>query len=265
MARINQSFCLGLYHRDISLGDLLAKAKEIGFAAVEIWGRHDAPFDELIELAPGSGLRIASMIGHQSLADGLNNPANHDRIEDELAESIELAAKHDIPGLICFSGNRRDEPDDEAVDICADALRRSAPLAEKHRVNLNVELLNSRRNHPGYQCDHTEWGVRLCEAVGSPRVKLLYDIYHMQIMVGDLIETIRANIAHIGHFHTAGNPGRGPLGDDQEIYYPAVMRAVAESGYELYVGHEFRSEGDPVEALREAFGVCDVSSALPAG
>jgi len=144
-------------------------------------------------------------------------------------------------------------------------LLRGEGAAEEKGVNLNVELLNSRRNHPGYQCDHTDWGVKLCEAVGSPRVKLLYDIYHMQIMEGDLIDTITRQIAHIGHFHTAGNPGRGPLGDDQEIYYPAVMRAVAESGYDLYVGHEFRSEGDPVEALRAAFRVCDVSSALPSG
>jgi hydroxypyruvate isomerase len=125
-------------------------------------------------------------------------------------------------------------------------------------VNLNMELLNSKVNHPDYQCDHTAWGVRVCQAVGSPRAKLLYDIYHMQIMEGDLIRTITDNIRYVGHFHTAGNPGRGPLDETQEIYYPAVMRAIADAGYDLYVGHEFGCKGDPLEALQAAYRVCDV-------
>ena len=126
------------------------------------------------------------------------------------------------------------------------------------RYNLNLELLNSKVDHPDYQCDHASWGVRVCEMVGSVRVKLLYDIYHMQIMEGDLIRTVRDHAGHIGHFHTAGNPGRRDLDEDQEICYPAVMRAIAGTGYDLYVGHEFRPKGDPVAALKTAFRICDV-------
>ena len=259
MGRLNQSFCLGLYLKDgITLDELIRGAKEIGYAAVEIWQREGAPFDELVEVSRKHGLRIASMSGHHSLEDGLNNPDNHDRIADELHESIELAAKLDIPGLICFSGNRNGRDDEESIEICAEGLRRAAPAAERAGVNLNVELLNSKRTHPGYQCDHTAWGVRVCQAADSPRVKLLYDIYHMAIMEGDLIETIRANIDSIGHFHTAGNPGRGPLDESQEIYYPAVCRALADTGYNLYVGHEFISKGDPLAALEAAYRTCDV-------
>jgi len=259
MSRINQSYCLPLYLKDgITLDELLRRTKEIGFAAVEIWQRQGAPFDELVEAAGKHGLRIASMAGHMSLSDGLNNPDNHSRIEDELHESIDLAAQHDIPGLICFSGNRDGRDDEESIDVCAEGLSRVIKHAEQKGINLNMELLNSKVDHADYQCDHTAWGVRVCQAVGSPRAKLLYDIYHMQIMEGDLIRTITENIQYIGHFHTAGNPRRGPLDETQEIYYPAVMRAIADAGYDLYVAHEFGCQGDPVEALRAAYRVCDV-------
>jgi hydroxypyruvate isomerase len=259
MARINQSYCLGCFLKEgISLDELIRRSKEIGYAAVEIWQRDKAPFEQLVEATRKHGLRIASMSGHYSLTDGLNNPANHDRIEQELAESIELAAKLRIPGLIVFSGNRDGRDDEQSVEVCAEGLRRVIKSAEEKGVNLNMELLNSKRNHPGYQCDHTEWGVRVCKAVGSPRAKLLYDIYHMSIMEGDLIETIRANVDYIGHFHTAGNPRRGPLDENQEIYYPAVCRAIADAGYGLYVGHEFGFQSDPVDALETAFRTCDV-------
>ena len=259
MGRIRQSFCYGLFLKEgIAIDELLRRAKEIGFAAVELWQRENAPFDELVEAAQKHGLTIASMSGHASLEDGLNNPDNHDRIADELHESIELAAELGIPGLICFSGVRNGRDDEESIEVCADGLRRAVKFAEEKGINLNMELLNSKRNHPGYQCDHTAWGVRVCQAVGSPRAKLLYDIYHMSIMEGDLIETIRANIEYIGHFHTAGNPRRGPLDEDQEIYYPAVCRAIADAGYDLYVGHEFGFQGDPLEHLEAAFKVCDV-------
>ncbi len=259
MARINQSFCLGCYLREgTDLEELLRGANEIGYSAVEIWGREGAPFQQLTELAPKHGLRIASMSGHHSLTDGLNNPHNHARIRDELLESIELARQHDIPGLICFSGNRDGRDDEESVEVCAEGLRPVMKAAEEAGVNLNIELLNSKVDHPGYQCDHTEWGVRVCRAVGSPRAKLLYDIYHMQIMEGDLIRTITDSIEHIGHFHTAGNPRRGPLDETQEIYYPAVMRAIADSGFDLYVGHEFGFQGDPLEHLRAAHSTCDI-------
>jgi len=259
LGRINQSYCLPLYLKGgIELDELVRRTAEMGFAAVEIWQRQGAPLEELAEAADRHGLRIASMSGHMSLTVGLNNPAEHSRIRDELDESIDLAAKLGIPGLICFSGNREGRDDEESVEVCAEGLRPVMGHAEEKGVNLNMELLNSKVNHPDYQCDHTAWGVRVCRAVGSPRAKLLYDIYHMQIMEGDLIRTITENIAYIGHFHTAGNPRRGPLDETQEIYYPAVMRAIADAGYDLYVGHEFGPKGDPVEALAEAYEVCDV-------
>jgi len=130
--------------------------------------------------------------------------------------------------------------------------------AEEKGINLNIELLNSKVDHPDYQCDNTPWGVSVCQGVGSPRAKLLYDIYHMQIMEGDIIRTLTDNIEYIGHFHTAGNPGRKDLDDQQELYYPAIMKAIAETDYELYIGHEFGPKGDPMEAMKAAYDVCNL-------
>jgi len=259
MARIKQSFCYPCFLRgDVGLQALISRAADIGYAAVELWGREKAPVEEILELAAEHGLAVASMGGHNSLTDGLNKRENHDRIEQEILESIELAVAHQIPGLICFSGNRHGLDDVLGAEIVAEGLDRVKGAAEKSGINLNVELLNSKVNHPDYQCDHTVWGTRVCEMVGSSRVKLLYDIYHMQIMEGDLIRTIRDNIQHIGHFHTAGNPDRRDLDEDQEIYYPAVMRAIADTDYDLYVAHEFTPRGDPLGALETAFELCDV-------
>ncbi len=259
--QINQSFCYPMYTSDAySPAALLTAAAEIGYAAVEIWQRDGLDdFEQFVDTAHGCGLVVASMAGHRSLGDGLNNRENHDRIEAELRESIDIAARHAIPGLICFSGNRNTGQSNlEGMAVCAAGLRRIAPYAEGKAVNLNVELLNSRVDHPGYQADHVDWGVALCEMVDSPCVRLLFDIYHVQIMEGDLIRNIRRAANWTGHYHTAGNPGRGPLGDDQEINYRAVCRAIAATGYALYVGHEFQPSGDPVAALREAHRLCNV-------
>ena len=259
MARIKQSFCYPCFLRgDVDLETLIREAAGIGYAAVELWGREKAPFEEILDLASKHGLVVASMGGHNSLTDGLNKRENHDRIEQEILASIELAVAHRIPGLICFSGNRNGLDDERGAEIVTEGLDRVKKAAEENGISLNVELLNSKVNHPDYQCDHTPWGARVCEMVGSPRVKLLYDIYHMQIMEGDLIRTIRDNIQHIGHFHTAGNPDRRDLDEDQEIYYPAVMRAIADTGYDLYVAHEFTPKGDPLGALKTSFRLCDV-------
>ena len=259
MGKIKQSFCYPCFVRGgATLETVIKEAAAAGYAAVELWGREKAPFDEILDLAERYGLVVASMGGHNSLTDGLNKRENHDRIEQEILESIDLAVKHGIPGLICFSGDREGLDDERGAEIVAEGFDRVKKAAEKKGINLNMELLNSKVNHPDYQCDHTSWGVKVCEMVGSPRVKLLYDIYHMQIMEGDLIRTIRDNIGHIGHFHTAGNPDRKDMDEDQEIYYPAVMRAIAGTDYDLYVGHEFTPKGDPVKALKTAFEVCDV-------
>ena len=258
---IRQSLCIPLYKPDgMTFDELFREVKAIGYAAVEFWdrGMYDE-YADMIEAAHKYGLVVASMSGHQSLQDGLNKVENHERIEAELKESIDIAARYDIPGLICFSGNRNPGQSDlEGLVACAKGLRRIVAYAEKKQVNLNVELLNSRIDHPGYQCDHTDWGVALCEMVGSPRVKLLYDIYHMQIMEGDVIRTIRKYHQYIGHFHTAGNPERRDMDDDQELNYRGICRAIAQTGYTLYVGHEFQPKGDKLAALRKAFTLCNV-------
>jgi hydroxypyruvate isomerase len=254
---LKQSFCYPMYTtKDGSLADLFKAAKAIGFAATELWFRDDN-FEEWAATVKASGLAIASMCGHRTLNDGLNNPANHDRIEAELRASIDVAVKHGIPGLICFSGNRREGlTDAEGIEITARGLKRIAPYAEKHGINLNIELLNSKVDHAGYQADHTAWGVAVCKRVGSPRAKLLYDIYHMQIMEGDVIRTIRDNIQYIGHFHTAGNPGRNDMDDTQELNYRGICAAIAATGFDLYLAHEFKPKGDPIAALKAAHAIC---------
>ncbi len=253
MGMIKQSVTWGLARRaGADPAEAIRHVAELGFVAIEM-----APEEHWAAIR-AAGLAIPIVSGHRSLGDGLNKPENHDRIEAELRASIRKAAANGIPSLITFSGNRNGLADDQGIQICAQGLRRVIRDAEEHGVNLCMELLNSKVNHPDYQCDHTAWGVRLCEAVGSPRCQLLYDIYHMQIMEGDLIRTIRDNVRFIGHFHTAGNPGRQNLDDSQEIYYPAVVRAIAATDYSGYVGHEFKPEGDPVVALKQAFLACRV-------
>ena len=162
--------------------------------------------------------------------------------------------------MICFSGNREGKSDAEGRDHTVEGLKRVSKFAEERDVTLCLELLNSKVNHPDYQCDRTAWGVEVCKAVDSPSVKLLYDIYHMQIMEGDLIRTIQKNIAYIKHFHTAGNPGRNDLDQHQEIYYPPLMEAIARTGYDLYVGHEFVPKADPIDALKAAFDTCNITT-----
>jgi len=256
--RIKQSVCYPIFKKpDMTFDELFKEVASIGYAAVEMWGRGD-DFEEIVALAKKHNLVIASMGGHSSLGDGLNKRSNHDRIEAELRESVDIAAKHGIPGVICFSGNRQPHMSElEAIEACADGLRRVARYAEKKGVNLNMELLNSKVDHPGYQCDHTSWGVAVCERVGSPRVKLLYDIYHMQIMEGDVIRNVRENIQWIGHFHTAGNPGRRDMDDTQELNYAGICKAIAQAGYQYYVGHEFVPKGDLMEALQQTFRLCN--------
>ncbi len=256
--KLKQSFCYPLYKKGgMTFDALFASAAKIGYAATELWFR-GADFEELAASAKRNSLALASMCGHGTLKDGMNRRENHDRIEAEVRASLEVAVKHGIPNLICFSGNRQPgQAEEDAIAACVEGLCRVAPHAEKAGINLNVELLNSKVDHPGYQCDRTAWGVAVCERVKSSRVKLLYDIYHMQIMEGDVIRTIREHIRWIGHFHTAGNPGRNDLDDTQELNYPPICRAILAAGYQGYLAHEFTPKGDPVKALRKAFALCD--------
>jgi len=256
--RTKQSLCYPMLKpAQMGLDEFFRVGSEIGYPAVELWSRGD-DFEEVVALAKKHGLRIASMGGHTSLPDGLNKRSNHARIVQELRASIDIAAEHNIAGVICFSGNRQPhQTEPEAIEAVADGFRLIAPYAEERGVNLNLELLNSKVDHPGYQCDHTAWGVAVCERVNSPRVKLLFDIYHMQIMEGDVIRNIRENIHWIGHFHTAGNPGRNDMDDTQELNYAGICAAIATADYRFYVGHEYKPKGDLVESLRQTFALCD--------
>jgi hydroxypyruvate isomerase len=256
--RIKQSVCYPMVKpRDVLLEDFVPQVAEMGFAAIELWGR-DEHLPDVVALARRYNLAVAIMSGHNSLAVGLNDATQHDRIEHELRESIDVASACGIPGLICFSGNRQDGiSEEQAIATTVQGLMRIAPYAEARGVNLNMELLNTKVDHSGYQCDSSAWGLAVVKQVNSPNVKLLYDIYHMQIMEGNIISTIRDNIQWIGHFHTAGVPGRRDFDDTQELNYKGICRAIAESGYNCYVGHEFRPKGDVLTALRQAFVICD--------
>ncbi|MCZ7644793.1 MAG: TIM barrel protein [Planctomycetota bacterium] len=251
MAEILHSFAWWAFsNKMLDKAKLLREAKRIGYDGVEMIG------EELWPAVKDAGLRLASMGGHKSLTDGLNKRHNHERIERELKENLAKAKEHEVHALICFSGNRWGVPDAEAVQVCADGLKRVAGDAEKAGVTLVLELLNSKVDHQGYQCDRTWWGVEVVRRVGSPRVKLLYDIYHMQIMEGDVIRTLRDNIDDIGHFHTAGNPGRKDLDDEQELYYPAIAKAIQATNYRGYIGQEFSPKGEPIPALEAALKAC---------
>jgi hydroxypyruvate isomerase len=224
---------------------------EAGFPAIDL-----VP-PEYWSLVSDRGLVISAIAAHQPLTIGFNRVDQHDRLEQEIGTNLAQAQRLGIRNLICFSGNREGLDDATGVEVTAAGLARVAPLAEQAGVTLVLELLNSKVDHPDYQADRTRWGLEVCRAVASPRVKLLYDIYHMQIMEGDIIRTIRAAHGMIGHYHTAGNPGRNELDDTQELYYPAIIRAIKETGYTGYIAHEFVPKGDPVASLRSAFQQCE--------
>jgi hydroxypyruvate isomerase len=231
--------------------EALAKtAADIGYDALELVD------EKHWQMVKDAGLKLASHRGHESLTDGFNRRENRDRIEKDIRANLELAIKWNIPNLICFSGNRNGISDEQGAEITADNLRHVAKLAEDAGVTLILELLNSKVDHPDYQCDRTPWGVQVMEAVNSPRVKLLYDIYHMQIMEGDVIRTIQTYHQHIGHYHTAGNPGRHEIDDTQELNYAAIFRVIASTGYSGYITHEFIPTGDPATGLKAAFDLC---------
>jgi hydroxypyruvate isomerase len=256
--KINQSVCFPMMEPlPVPLPQFIERVAQIGFAAVEIWEPGEN-FTDLAGLAQKHGLRIASFSGHASLAVGLNDPTQHERICAELHRSIDLAARYNVPGLICFSGNRRaGQSEEQAIEACVAGFRKIAPYAEQKGINLNLELLNTIVDHPGYQCDHSAWGLEVVQRVNSPRVKLLYDIYHMQIMEGNLIRTIVDNIQWIGHFHTAGVPGRHEIDDSQEINYRGLCKALAATPYDLFIGHEYRQTRDLFETLEEAYSICN--------
>jgi hydroxypyruvate isomerase len=252
--RLKQSASRWCY-RSIPLPDLCRAGKAMGLSGIDLLASDDWP------IVRQHGL-VCSM-GYAALRDdfiprGFNDPANHDLLVGELERALPLAQQHGVPNLIAMFGNRQGRSDAQATDACVTGLKRIAPAAERHGVTICVELLNSKVDHKDYQGDRTAFGANIIEAVGSPRVKLLYDIYHMQIMEGDVIRTIREHANHIGHFHTGGVPGRHELDDTQELNYRAVARAIADTGFGGYVAHEFVPTREPLRSLKEAVEVCTV-------
>ena len=250
IGRINQSvsrWCYGKW----SLDELCAVSVKLGIKAIDLLGPGDFP------TLKKHGL-VCSMIGTHSLTDGLNNKKNHAECIAKIRSSIDAAAEYGFPNVITFPGNRAGTPDDVGIENTVEALKQIASYAEQKKVTINLEYLNSKVNHKDYMFDKTAWGVEVCKKVGSERVKILYDIYHAQIMEGDIIRTIRDNKDYIGHYHTGGNPGRNEIDETQELYYPAIMRAIADTGYKGYVAHEFVPKGDPLAALSYAVRICDV-------
>jgi hydroxypyruvate isomerase len=249
--RLKQSVCRWCYG-GISLDTLCRDVSAMGFKSVELLSEN-----EWATLTP-FGLTCAVANGPSTIPVGFNRRNEHDRLVKESERLLPLVAAAGIPQMIVFSGNRAGMSDAEGLENCAIGLRRIMPLAEQLGVTVIMELLNSKVDHKDYMCDHTAWGVELCKRVGSERFKLLYDVYHMQIMEGDVIRTIRDNFAYIGHYHTGGVPGRHEIDDAQELNYPRIMRTLAELGYTGFVGQEFIPTREPMVSLREAYTLCNV-------
>ncbi len=253
MSQIKQSVCWWCFaSAGMTPQQLLRAAADVGYAAVELVEPEHWP------LIKEYGLTIASTNGGLSIEQGLNRREHHEQIEQRIRATIEQAEHWGIPNIIVFSGNRAGLDDKAGAAITAEGLSRVAGAAENAGVTLTLELLNSKVDHRDYQCDHTAWGVEVCRMVNSPRVKLLYDIYHMQIMEGDIIRTIRDNHSFFAHYHTAGNPGRHEIDETQELNYAPIIRAIRETGYEGYLGQEFIPLGDPLAGLKQAFDLCDI-------
>jgi hydroxypyruvate isomerase len=250
--RIRQSVCQWCY-RQISIDQLAKSAASIGLQGVDLLQPDDYEVPRRYGLVCTMGYA-----GGGEINKALNRTENHAAIEQAFRANIPRAATAGVPNVITFSGNRAGLSDEEGARNTIAGLNRLKKIAEDHGVTICLELLNSKRDHHDYMCDHTAWGVRVAQEVNSPNVKLLYDIYHMQIMEGDLIETISSNIQWIGHFHTGGVPGRHELNGTQEVQWDAVMRAIADSGFRGYVAHEFIPTADPLASLKSAADLCDI-------
>ncbi len=250
---VNHSVCRWTYG-DLSVDELCKAIKNIGFAAMDLVGPQDWP--TLKKHGVFSSMCNGAEI---SLTEGFNNPKFHAQLIKNYSEMIPLVAKNGYKNLICFSGNRNGMDDETGMKNCAEGLKKLMPLAEKHKVVLVMELLNSKIDHKDYQCDHTAWGASLCKMTGSENFKLLYDIYHMQIDEGDVIRNIQEFHPYIAHYHTAGVPGRHEIDDNQELYYPAIIKAILKTGHKGYIAQEFiPAKKDKIASLYEAVKVCDI-------
>ncbi len=254
--RLKQSVCYWTYQKWYpDLGEFCKEAARIGLKGIDLV----TPDQYATVKAHGLVPAMTSGSGPNTIPIGLNRLENHDKVLESLRSDINAASNAGVPNVITFSGNRKGMPDAEGLANCAIGLNKIKGFAEEKNVTINLELLNSKVNHKDYMADHTVWGVELMKRVNSPRVKLLYDIYHMQIMEGDLIRTIRENIAYIGHFHTGGNPGRHELDDSQEVNWRGVALAIAALNFQDYVAHEIIPvKTAPIASLEAAYQICNV-------
>ncbi|MBN2137121.1 MAG: TIM barrel protein [Sedimentisphaerales bacterium] len=248
--RIKQSVSKWCYGK-LSLEEMCIACKNMGLKGIDLLGPADFP------MLKKYGLEC-SIINTHGLGRGLNRKEQHADCLQKIKDAIDAGAEYGYPNVISFPGNRDGMPDDVGVENTVIALKQIASHAEKKKVNICLEYLNSKVNHPDYMFDNIKWGVEVCKRVGSERVKILYDIYHAQIMEGDIIRTIRQYKDYMGHYHTGGNPGRNEIDETQELYYPAIMRAIVETGYTGYVAHEFVPKKDPLTSLAAAAKICDV-------
>lgn len=251
--KINHSVCQWCYG-SIPLEEFAKAAKEIGLKSIELLGPDQWAVVQKYGLT--CAMAYATDLG---LDKGFNNPSLHEKFLKDYSANIPKAADAGLKSVICFSGNANGLNSEKGIENCARGLEPVLKIAEKYNILVQMELLNSKVDHKDYQCDRTEWGVRLAEKLGSPNFKLLYDIYHMQIMEGDVIATIRKYKNYIGHYHTGGVPGRNEIDETQELNYPAIMKAIAETGYTGFVGQEFiPKRPDKLASLKQGVGICDV-------
>ncbi|HSY19690.1 MAG TPA: TIM barrel protein [Candidatus Acidoferrales bacterium] len=254
---INHSVCRWCYGK-IKLDDLCIAGKEMGLVAIDLLNPPE------FETVKKYGL-VCSMVsfpvidGLGGITKAFNRVEHHDKLTQAYTQRLQETADAGYERLICFSGNRAGLDDETGLKNCEAGIKRLLPLAEKLKVTLCMELLNSKVNHKDYQCDHTAWGVELVKRISSERFKLLYDIYHMQIMDGDICDTIKENHQYFDHYHTGGVPGRNEIDETQELHYPRVMRAILDTGYKGYVAQEFvPKRKDPIASLRQGVQICDV-------
>jgi len=246
-----QSACRWCYQK-MPLDDLAREGKRIGLDSIELLDPADWP------VVQKYGLTCAMANGVTKITEGLNRTEHHAVMVPGMVERIGACADAGLPNVIVFSGSRGGMDDELGLENCAAALKQMMSAAEKRRVTVCMELLNSKVNHPDYMCDHTAWGVELVKRVGSDRFKLLYDIYHMQIMEGDVIATIEKYHPYFGHYHTGGVPGRHEIDDTQELHYPAIARAIKATGFRDYLAQEFIPARDPMTSLAQAYALCRV-------
>ena len=259
---VNHSVCKWCY-KSVDLETMCVEGKKMGLQSVELLDPNDFPTIKkhgitcaMVSFPTGTtpqGVKVGT------IPKAFNRLEHHDTLYEIYEQRIKETAEAGLDNLICFSGNRDGMDDEEGLKNCAIGLKRLMPLAEKYKVTLTMELLNSRVNHKDYMCDHTEWGVELCKAIGSDRFKLLYDIYHMQIMEGDVIRHIQDFHPYISHYHTGGVPGRNEIDETQELYYPAIVRAILKTGYKGFIGQEFiPARKDKLASLKQGVEICDV-------